>query len=408
MSPRRKHLDRWRRRVYEILEHGPVGDRTIRVTSGVIILLILVNIAAVVLDSVPRYAAAYGRLFAAVELVSLVVFTLEYVLRIWATPEHAAHRDLKPLRARLRYAMSTDGLVDLISVLPFWVAFVAPSELRIILLFRIVRFLKLARYSPALRSLLEALYAERRALFGCAVILAGATLISATFIHLAERDAQPDKFGTIPDAMWWSIVTLGTIGYGDAVPTTPLGKLVAAMTILWGLVMIALPVGIIATAFSEQIHRRDFVVTWGMVARVPLFAGLDAAAIADIMRLLRAQTAEAGELIVRRGDNAHSMYFIAGGEVDIDLNGKHTRLGVGHFFGEIAVLRRARRSATVMAITRTNLLVLDASDFHALMEREPRIAARVDAVVQDRVGREVVSPRGDIVADELRAPTEKP
>lgn len=408
MSPHRNHLDRWRHRAYEILEHGPAGDRAMRVTSGLIIVLILINILAVVLESVPRYDAAHGRLFAAIELASLVVFTLEYLLRIWAAPEHAAYRDLKPLQARLRYAMSIDGVIDLVSVLPFWLAFVAPSELRIILLFRIVRFLKLARYSPALRSLLEALYAERRALFGCAVILAGATLISATFIHLAERAVQPDKFGTIPDAMWWSIVTLGTIGYGDVVPVTPVGKMVAAMTILWGLVMIALPVGIIATAFSEQIHRRDFVVTWGMVARVPLFAGLDAAAIADIMRLLRAQTVEAGEVIVRRGDNAHSMYFIAGGEVDIDLNGKHIRLGVGHFFGEIAVLRRARRSATVAAMTRTNLLVLNARDFHALMEKESRIAARVDAVVRDRVGREVVSPRGDIVAGELRVATEEP
>jgi voltage-gated potassium channel len=408
MSSHRNYSKMWRRRAHEILEHGSVGDRAVRLTSGLIIILILVNILAVVLESVPRYEAAYGGLFATIEVVSLVVFTLEYALRIWAAPEHAAYRDLRRLRARLRYAMSTDGLIDLVSVLPFWVAFVAPSELRIILLFRIVRFLKLARYSPALRSLLEALYAERRALFGCAVILAGATLISATFIHLAERDAQPDKFGTIPDAMWWSVVTLGTIGYGDVVPITPLGKLVAALTILWGLVMIALPVGIIATAFSEQIHRRDFVVTWGMVARVPLFSGLDAAAIADIMRLLRAQTVEAGELIVRRGDNAHSMYFIAGGGVDIDLNGKHIRLGIGHFFGEIAVLRRARRSATVTAITRTNLLVLDAGDFHALMDQEPRIAARVHAVVRDRVGREVVSPSGDIVAGELRAATEEP
>jgi voltage-gated potassium channel len=407
MSSHRNYLNVWRRRAYEVLEHGSVGDRAVRLTSGLIIVLILLNVLAVVLESVPRYEAAYGGLFAAIEAVSLVVFTLEYALRIWAAPEHAAYRDLKPPRARLRHAMSTEGLIDLVSVLPFWVAFVAPSELRIILLFRIVRFLKLARYSPALRSLLDALYVERRALFGCALILAGATLISATFIHLAERDAQPDKFGTIPDAMWWSVVTLGTIGYGDVVPITPLGKVVAAMTILWGLVMIALPVGIIATAFSEQIHRRDFVVTWGMVARVPLFAGLDAAAIADIMRLLRAQTVEAGEVIVRRGDNAHSMYFIAGGEVDIDLNGKHIRLGIGHFFGEIAVLRRARRSATVAAITRTNLLVLDASDFHALMDQEPRIAARVNAVVRDRVGGEVVSPSGDIVAGELRAATEE-
>ena len=206
--------------------------------------------------------------------------------------------------------------------------------------------------------------------------------------------------------MWWAIVTLGTIGYGDAVPVTPLGKLVAAVTIMCGLVMIALPVGIIANAFSDQIHRRDFLVTWGMVARVPLFNGLDATAIAQIMRLLRAQTANAGDVIVRRGDAAHSMYFIANGEVGVELEGKRISLGVGHFFGEIAVLRRARRSATVRATARTNLLVLDASDFHVLMEQEPRIAERVHTVVRDRIGREIVTPRGDIVTEEISAPEE--
>src|SRR5438045_1936636 len=136
------------------------------------------------------------------------------------------------------------------------------------LMFRSMRFLKLARYSPGMRSLLDALYAERRALFGCFVILLGAALISATAMHLVEQHAQPQKFGTIPDAMWWAIVTLGTIGYGDVVPITPLGRLVAGVTIFGGLIMIALPVGIIATAFAEEIHRRDFVVTWGMVAQI--------------------------------------------------------------------------------------------------------------------------------------------
>jgi voltage-gated potassium channel len=405
----RKHGNRstqWRQRAYEVLEHGPVGDRSMRFVSRLLILLVLINIVAVVLESVPHYEAAYGGIFTAIEMVSLVVFTVEYVMRIWVAAEHAPNRDLPPLRARLRYVVSTDGLVDLVSVVPFWLAFVVPSEFRIVLLFRIVRFLKLARYSPALRSLLEVLYSERRALFGCVVILAGATLITASFMHLAERSVQPDKFGTIPDAMWWSIVTLGTIGYGDVVPVTPLGKMIAAATILCGLVMIALPVGIIATAFSEQIHRRDFVVTWAMVARVPLFAGLDASAIADIMRLLRAQTVDPGDVIVRRGDNAHSMYFIAGGKVDIDMAGKHISLGVGQFFGEIAVLRRARRSATVTATTRANLLVLDASDFHMLMEHDPRIAERVHAVVRERVGLEAVSPKGDIAAGELSGATE--
>jgi voltage-gated potassium channel len=404
----RERLLAWRRRAYEILEHGPVGDRAVRLVSRGIVLLVLINVAAVVLQSVPRYEAAFGGGFAAIEIVSLVVFTVEYLLRIWAAAEHAPHRHLKPLRARLRYLLSADGLVDLVAVLPFWLAFVVPEEFRIVLLFRMARFLKLARYSPALRSLLEALYAERRALFGCVVILAATTLMSAAFIHLAEREAQPDKFGTIPDAMWWALVTLGTIGYGDAVPVTALGKIIAAATIVCSFVMVALPVGIIATAFSEQIHRRDFVVTWGMVARVPLFAELDAAAIADIMRLLRAQTFEAGDIVVRRGEDAHSMYFIAAGEVDIEIAGKRIRLGVGQFFGEIAVLRQARRSGTVTAKSRTNLLVLDAADFRVLMEEEPRIAEHVHAVARDRVGRDVVSPRGDIVGEELSGAPEEP
>jgi len=214
----------------------------------------------------------------------------------------------------------------------------------------------------------------------------GAALVAASLMHLAEGKIQPDKLGTIPDALWWAVVTLGTIGYGDVVPITPLGKLVATGTIFIGLIMIALPVGIIANAFSEQIHRRDFIVTWGMIARVPLFAELDASEIADIMGLLRAQVVQAGETIVRAGDPAHSMYFVAAGEVEVALKKERLRLGVGQFFGEVAVLRRARRSATAVATTRTNLLVLAAQDLLALMKRDPRIAQRIEDVVEKRTG----------------------
>jgi voltage-gated potassium channel len=256
-----KHLT-WRHRVYEVLDHGPVGDRREQFVSWFLIVLVLVNVGAIVFESVPRYEAAHQAFFIGIEVFSLVVFTAEYVLRIWVAAEHAPYRHLTPMRARLNYMLSVNGVIDLVSILPFWLAFMVPAEFRVVLLLRIVRFLKLARYSPAMRSLLDALYAERRALVGCLFILFGATLITATFMHLAERHAQPDKFGTIPDAMWWAIVTLGTIGYGDVVPITPIGKMIAAATIICGLIMIALPVGIIATAFSNEIHRRDFVVTW--------------------------------------------------------------------------------------------------------------------------------------------------
>jgi voltage-gated potassium channel len=313
-------------------------------------------------------------------------------LRLWSSVEHGPNKHLPATQARLKYALSAAGIVDLVAVLPFWFAMILPGDLRVVLVFRMVRFFKFARYSPAMRSLLDVLYNERRALFGCLVISLGSALVAASLMHLVEGNVQPTKLGTIPDAFWWAIVTVGTIGYGDVVPVTPLGKLIATGTIFAGLVLMALPVGIIATAFAEQMHRRDFIVTWGMISRVPLFAELDAAEITDVMELLRAQVAEPGEVIVREGEAAHAMYFIAAGEVDITIKGKKepVRLGEGQFFGEVAVLRHTRRTATVTAIGHTNLLVLDAHDLHALMRRDPRIARRIKDVVEKRVGKGVV------------------
>jgi len=390
-----------RRRLYEILEHGTIGDRTGRLVGRLIVLLIIINLLAITLESVPEFQARYSPFFTVIELFSLAFFTVEYGLRLWVSVEHPPYRHPSEPKARLKFMTSAFGIIDLLAVFPFWFAFALPPDLRVVLVFRMVRFLTLARYSAGMRSLLDALYTERRALFGCLVILVGAALLAASVMHLVERHVQPDKFGTIPDAMWWAIVTLGTIGYGDVIPMTPLGKIVASVTIFLGLIMVALPVGIIATAFANQIHRRDFIVTWNMVARVPLFAELKASDIADIMRLLRAQQVEPGVVIARRGEPAHSMYFVAEGEVEIELKHKHVRLGGGHFFGEVAALRRARRSATVTAVTRTSLLVLDAHDLHALMAREPRIAERIREVVRSRVGRDIVTPKGDLITEEL-------
>jgi voltage-gated potassium channel len=399
--PSRLTIARVRHRLYGLLEHGPIGDRAGRLTGQFIVALIVLNLVVVVLESVPAYEARFRALFIAIELFSLVVFTVEYALRVWVAVEHAPYRHLRKRVARLRFVTSPFGIVDLLAVVPFWLAFAGPADLRVVLIFRFVRFLKLARYSPSMRSLLAALYSERRALFGCFVILMGATTVAASIMHLVEGSVQPKNFGTIPDAMWWAIVTLSTIGYGDVVPITPAGKLVAAATGMTGLIMVALPIGIIATAFAEEVHRRAFVVTWGMVARVPLFSGLSAIAIADIMELLRAEQVEADEVVVRRGEAAHSMYFVAAGEVEIALDSERIRLGAGHFFGEIAVLRRARRSATVTALNRTSLLVLDAHDLHALMARQPDIAERIREVARKRLEGRAPGQKGDLLTEEL-------
>jgi voltage-gated potassium channel len=383
-----------RRRTHEILEQGPFGDATSRAVNHLLVAMIVVNLVATTLESVPALDARYGTVFWVIEWLSLILFTVEYLLRAWVAADNGYD-----LGARLKYVLSPIGIVDLLAVAPFWIGLFSDADLRFLLVFRMVRFLKLARYSPGMRSLLDAIYTERRALFCCLVIVMGATLVAASIMQVVEGEAQPEKFGTIPDAMWWAIITLATVGYGDVSPITPLGKVLTALYILASLIIIALPVGIVATAFASEIHRRDFVVTWSMVARVPLFAGLSAADIADISRLLRAQTVDAGTMIVRRGESGDSMYFIANGEVEVELPDKRARLGSGDFFGEVAVLGRARRMATVTAVTRTNLLILDAQDLEALMEREKRIAERIHEALR---GRESRGKGGDIAASELK------
>jgi voltage-gated potassium channel len=309
-------------------------------------------------------------------------------------------RDMTPARARLEYAFSSLGVIDLLAFLPSTIA-LALRDKEALVLFGMLPFLKLVRYSPAMRSLLAALHAERRTLFGCVVILTGAVLLFASLLYAIEHKVQPDKFGTIPQAMWWAIVTLGTVGYGDVVPVTPLGKIVSVFAILVGFAMIALPVAIISTAFADEVRRRDFVVTWGMLARVPLFSHLGASEIADIMRLLRAQTIESGEVLVRRGDAASSMYFITAGEVEIDLPSQSVRLSDGTFFGEIALLKRTKRSGTVTATRKTKLLALDAQDFHALIERLPALAAHVKETAEARLADTAEAPKGDIAEGEI-------
>ncbi|TFV39234.1 cyclic nucleotide-binding domain-containing protein [Bradyrhizobium frederickii] len=383
-----------RDRLYELLEHDPLaysaGSRFIQIIIGVIVL----NVIAMVLASVPELDARFGTLFEAITILSVIVFALEYVARMWTVAGHTQRKG-SALSDRLGYAFSALGIIDLMAFLPAAIALATGRHATLAAL-GVLPFFKLVRYSPAMRSLLAAVHAERRALIGCIVILIGAVLTFASLLYAIERDVQPDKLGTIPQAMWWAIVTLGTVGYGDVVPVTPLGKFVSTFAIISGFAMIALPVAIISTAFAEEVKRRDFVVTWGMLARVPLFSHLSAAEIADIMRLLRARTVEQGEVLVRRGDAASSMYFITAGEVEIALPSQHVRLSDGTFFGEIALLHKTKRSGTVTATRKTRLLVLDAQDFHALIARMPTLADHVHTTAKARL-----ADTGDLALAEL-------
>ena len=195
---------------------------------------------------------------------------------------------MPPWRARLIYATRGYLIIDLLAILPFYLGGLLGIDLRVLRVLRLLRFLKLSRYSPAMHTLLRVLRNERRSLMGAGLLLVAALLLSATGMYYIEGGAQPDKFGSVPQAAYWAMTTLTTVGYGDVTPVTPLGKLWSMLTMLFGLCMLALPVAIISTGFAQEVGRRDFVVTWSLMSRIPLLAELDAREVAEVMPLLRA------------------------------------------------------------------------------------------------------------------------
>lgn len=374
-----------KRRLYEVIEAGRPDDRASQVFDGVMVVLIVANVAAAAAITVAAVEAAYATQLLWFEIGSVAVFTVEYGLRLWVSTEHPALARMTPWRARRRFATSPLAVIDLLAILPFFLALVLPLvDLRVLRIFRLLRLLKLARYSPALATLGRVVADERRALLAGLLIMVALLVVSATAMYQAERLVQPDLFGSIPQAMWWAMATLTTVGYGDAVPITAVGRLIGGIVMVFGLGMFALPVAIIASGFANEIHRRDFVVTWGMVARVPLFAGLDALSVARITNLLHSKVVEAGTVITRRGETPEAMYFIASGEIEVDTKPAATRLGEGEFFGEIALIRGVKRVATVRAVTRCRLLVLGADDFAELMDQDSDLYEAVSAVVEQR------------------------
>ena len=392
-----------RRRLYLLLESSGLATN---VVDWALVVLIVLNVIAVVVESVPSIEAAFAAEFHIFNMASIAIFTIEYFARLWVSIEIPAVRQEGRLMGRLVYATRPSMLIDFFAIAPSYFAFLLPGvDTRVLRVFRLLRFLKLVRFSPAMTTMSRALYEERRALLGALVLMVGTAVFSGAIMHAIEGHAQPERFGTIPDAMWWALATLTTIGYGDAVPVTPLGKMFGACVMIFGLGLFALPIGIIATAFVNEIHRRDFVVTWGMVARVPLFATLDAAAISEIMRIMRTRMVEGGTVIAARGDEAEGMYFIADGEIQIRLKRRTLSLGPGDFFGEVTLLKKVQRRGTVVAMTRCHLLMIDSIDFDALMARDEPLRQRITAVADERFA-DWAGIETDVLDEEIAADRE--
>jgi len=374
-----------RRRFYEILEERHSDDLLSVLFDVFIIILIFANVIAFVAETVDHINARFGAAFELFNIISVIIFTIEYMARLWVSVEAVPLRHLKPLQARLHFAARPLLIIDLLAVLPFYLSSFFGLDLRILRVLRLLRFLKLARYSPALDTLGRVVVNESRALVGALMVMLSLLLFNSSVIYFLERDIQPEQFGSIPAAAWWAISTLTTVGYGDVVPMTNAGKLFGGVMMILGLGMFALPIGILATGFAQEINRREFVVTWSTVASVPIFSGLNAASIAEIMSLLRSQTFPAGTVIMNKGEPADEMYFIVSGTVEISATGGFFELKAGDYFGEMALLERRTRSADAIARTKCDLLILEANTFENLMRRNPILNEKMREAAQARL-----------------------
>jgi voltage-gated potassium channel len=376
---------RWRRELHDVLEVGGNAHPMGYFVDAALITLIILNAVAFAAETVPSVAERFGPGLDRFNTLSVIVFSIEYIARVWSSVEIPMLSRLPRWKARLRFMARPIMIVDLLAFLPYYIHWIFPIDLRLLRVLRLFRLLKLARYSPALQTLGRVVADEYRALIGALLVMLMLLLFASTVMYFVEREAQPEAFGSIPAAAWWSLSTLTTVGYGDVVPVTPWGKVFGGVVMLLGLGMFALPIAIISTGFSQESSRHQFVVTWSMVARVPLFSTMDETEIAEITKLLYTRTYLPGVPIVRAGDPGGSMFLIASGEATVSAGrGKQVTLKEGDFFGEMALLEQHRHEHGVVAKTRCRVYVLDSEALARLSRRHPEIMQQIREVALKR------------------------
>jgi voltage-gated potassium channel len=341
-----------------------------RLAARALLLNLAVGLVAVGLNSEPPVREATGPLLPIVLWCCLSVFAFDWVRHVRRAGAHAG-----------TWLRSLSGLIETLSVVAVPIAFLLGAAEP--WLAGTLWVLRLIPASPSLGQLGRVLSTERRALSGVGTLFVIVLVLSAAMMHAIEGTGQPTVFGTLPGALWWSVVTLTTTGYGDVVPHAGLGKLVAAWVMMSGLCVFGLLTGILATGFAAESRRQDFLRSWELVRHVPFFASLSQSGIADLARSLRRWDAAENVVVVRRGRRGDSMYFVVSGEVEVEVD-PPVRIGPGGFFGEMALLGEGVRTATVTTTRPSTLLVLDIADFRTMMALHPELASAVESAARQR------------------------
>ena len=265
----------WRRKTFELLEIADGRSALSRAVDLVLILLIVASVLAVIVESVESVAQKYAVELYWFEIFTISVFSIEYVLRVWSCVEEENNDQRSALSTRLRFMGSFQAIVDLLAVLPFYLltlGLLGSFDLRFLRAVRLLRVLKLARYSSALNMLIITINENGRALAAAFLILITVMLLAASGMYYFERDVQPEDFGSIPAAMWWAFATLTTVGYGDVTPITVGGKVFGALITVIGIGMVALPTSILATGYAQQLKKNTAL--WGKNADEALDDGI--------------------------------------------------------------------------------------------------------------------------------------
>ncbi len=337
--------------------------------------VIAVGLAAMATITMPNQPETRGIALGLILWACLAFFAAE-----WATHVlHAARSD------RLaNYMKSGAWLVDALAVLPIPAAFALNIPKNSAWLLGSLWLLKLASISPGIARLGRVIRIEAKPLLSVLVIFLMVLFFAGAALNLLERDTQPEAFGSLPAALWWAVATLTTTGYGDAVPATYPGRIIAGVVMICGLGVFGLLTGILATGFVEDSRRHNFVQNWDLVKGVPFFRMLDPAGIIEIARMLRRIELPESTAVVRRGREGDCMYFVASGEVEVEVHPKPVRLGPGAFFGEMALLGGGKRNADVTTTLPTTLLVLELADFRAFTAHHPDLAREIELQARKR------------------------
>jgi voltage-gated potassium channel len=248
---------RARLRTWQILHVEGEALLLAKIVNATLVILIFLNLLAITADTMPRLTTRYGHILWRFEVFTIIIFSIEYLLRVWCCTVDPRYRH--PVRGRLRFVLTPLAIIDLLSILPFYLPGHAVEyvPLRLLRIIRFVRILKLGHYSESLQ-LVGMVLRDKKADLASAVLLATVCLvISATLLHAAEAHVQPEQFGTLPDCMWWAVITMTTVGYGDVYPKTAVGKVLGGFVAFIGIGMFALPAGILGAGFLEARHKRE-------------------------------------------------------------------------------------------------------------------------------------------------------